>query len=152
MRVIATVQPPKLTVLAGIETKTLRRWPISTWIEARQEIWTLDGADPTPIICAYTKSGEYVGDLSFAKYLAGRCIHPERNKPEHSVCSIGYSRPDKAWYGWSHRAMVGFHLGDRIFDEAYGNDDTLFTQHGSVVIETLEQARESACRFAEYIS
>lgn len=153
MRLIQTVSPPRLTALANIQTKAiLSRWTITPWIEGRKEIWALAGNPDTEIDGAYNQEGVYVGDLKFAKYLAGRCIRPQKNKPEHSVCSIGYSAPEHAWYGWSHRAMVGFRIGDRIFEEDYGNDDTIFTKHGSLDIATMADAREAACRFAEYVS
>jgi hypothetical protein len=151
MRILATVQPPKLSVLANIQTVVKTRWAITPWIEGRTEVWSLNG-DDTPMTAAYNHLGDYVGDLKFAKYLAGQCIRPQKRDESHSVCSIGYSAPEHAWYGWSHRAMVAFMIGDRIFEEAYGDDNTLFTQHGSKEITTMAEAKEAACRFAEYVS
>lgn len=136
-----------------IETVTKRAWALTPWIEVREEIWSLAGNDPTPITSAYNNSGHYVGDLKFAKYLAGRCIRPTvRSTGAGTVCCIGYSKPDDMWYGWSHRAMVGFSVGDKIFDIDYGDDNTLYTEHGDKTIETLADAKLAAERFSEYVS
>lgn len=79
-------------------------------------------------------------------------IEPELRLSTSSVCSIGFSRKTKKWYGWSHRALVGFGIGDRIFDPNYGDDSTPFVAHGARSIETFAHARQAACAFAEDIS
>lgn len=33
---------------------------------------------------------------------------PELAHPNNKVCSIGLSKKDGKWYGWSHRAIHGF--------------------------------------------
>jgi hypothetical protein len=33
---------------------------------------------------------------------------PEKTSPSHTVNSIGRSKKDGKWYGWSHRAIHGF--------------------------------------------
>lgn len=145
--------PVPTLVRANIKTsKIIARWPITKWIEGRREIWTMNGVDDTEIDCAYTITGDYVGDLRFAGFLAGKCIRPERRTPDSNVCSIGFSLPENGWYGWSHRAICKFMIGDKLFDPAFGDDTTLFTQHGAETIMTLEQARASACAFAEDVS
>jgi len=65
---------------------------------------------------------------------------------------IGYSDKEKKWYGWSHRARVGFKVGDRIFQANYGDDHTPFTKHGKKPIKTLADAKKAAERFAKYVS
>jgi len=30
---------------------------------------------------------------------------------------LGLDEDKGIWYGWSHRAIVGFKIGDKIFDE-----------------------------------
>lgn len=42
-------------------------------------------------------------------------VEPEKSDPSHSVCSIGKSKKDGKWYGWSHRAYAGFGKGDKPF-------------------------------------
>jgi len=84
-------------------------------------------------------------------------IHLQTQGPDsHQVC-VGWSVKDHKYYGWSHRARVGFGTGDYIFEELQPDgtnypDDTLYTQHGTKIIETFEEARLSAINFAKYIS
>lgn len=42
-------------------------------------------------------------------------IEPEKADPSHSVCSIGKSKKNGKWYGWSHRAYGGFGKGDKPY-------------------------------------
>jgi hypothetical protein len=35
-------------------------------------------------------------------------LEPEKAEPHHNVTSIGRSKKDGLWYGWSHRAINGF--------------------------------------------
>lgn len=54
----------------------------------------------------------YIGDAKDANLLYSKGIYfPEPSSPEHSVCSIGFSKQDNKWYGWSHRAIYGFTIG-----------------------------------------
>ena len=104
---------------------------------------------------AYTPSGDYVGDQTDADFLIKeRRIAPEIAKEGHSVCSIGFCEKEQKWYGWSHRAIVGFGIGDKIFEEDWpeATDDTSFLNHGSVTIEILDQAKIAAIRFAKSVS
>jgi hypothetical protein len=59
---------------------------------------------------------------------------------------------EQKWYGWSHRAICGFGIGDRIFEEKYGNDNTPFVKHGRKKIKTLADAKLAASRFASSVS
>lgn len=143
----------------GIQRQTIRTWLLSATIEARQEKWALsnspiDRNNPwCDITHCYVKGTDHsVGDVAFARYLIGQCIVPELAHPDLTVCSIGYSAPKKAWAGWSHRALCFFEIGDRVFQPHYGNDNTPFTKHGVVEIRSMEQARESAIAFADYVS
>ena len=64
---------------------------------------------------AYTLAGDYIGDIERARRLCGEYgIKPEKSKPDHSVCSIGFSEAEQKWYGWSHRAMRGFGIGSSV--------------------------------------
>ncbi len=80
---------------------------------------------------------------------------------------LGYSEENKKWYGWSHRAIAGFGIGDMMYDEKWVHPDddpndpwdkqektmkTPFTQHGNEKIKTMEQAKEAAKRFAKSVS
>ena len=56
------------------------------------------------------------------------------------------------WYGWSHRAICGFKIGDKIFEEDFGDNYTPFIKHGSKNIKTLQDAQLSAERFSKYVA
>lgn len=61
---------------------------------------------------AYTPDGHYIGCSRDAhRLVVKRGIHPQPTKPDHSVCSIGFSNKSGKWYGWSHRAICGFKIG-----------------------------------------
>jgi len=132
--------------------KVLRVRKYKAGYEVRTETWDF-GSQPVELRSAYTPSGDYIGNPKVARYLcAKRGIKPEKASPDDNVCSIGFCEKEQKWYGWSHRAICGFGIGDRVFEEDYGDEHTLFTQHGSTVIETLDQAKEAAARFAAYVA
>lgn len=111
------------------------------------------GDDFTTIEVAYTLDGHYIGEPAFAdKLVAKMGIAPELAKPTNKVCSIGFCEKNRKWYGWSHRAIVGFGLGDKLFDPSVNHaKDTPFVQVGTITIKTLAEAKEAARRFAEYV-
>jgi hypothetical protein len=71
---------------------------------------------------AYTPEGWYIGDTKTAY----RLCHKRGIKPEiapvpngcacgdRTVCTIGFSDKEQKWYGWSHRAICGFGIGDKV--------------------------------------
>jgi len=135
-----------------ISKKVLRVRKYKAGYEVRTELWD-NGGPATEMRSAYTPSGDYIGNPRVARYLCvKRGIKPEKASPDDNVCSIGFCEKEQRWYGWSHRAICGFGIGDRVFEERYGDEHTLFTQHGEVVIETLDQAREAAVNFARYVA
>jgi hypothetical protein len=75
----------------------------------RREEWTVTGSVPCPLTVTYNLKGDYIGDVRTARMLCVKYgIVPEKRKPEHFACSIGYSTRKKKWFGWSHRAIYGF--------------------------------------------
>ena len=114
--------------------------------------------DPDPKISilnmkwAENALGNYVGDWNTGSHLNSQDIKAELSSNTHTVCSIGYCAKENKWAGWSHRALCKFGLGDRVFEEDYGNDSTLYTQHGSQVITNMDQAKQAAINFADYVS
>lgn len=135
------------------------------------------GGGEFKVTSAYTPSGEYIGNPKTAHYLViKRGITPELATPKNNVCSVGYCTTDGKWYGWSHRAIVGFGIGNKVFEERWEPDKSNpnyetyakecaqkeycdspgdavpFIEHGTVTIETLTQAREAAVAFANYIA
>jgi hypothetical protein len=99
----------------------------------------------------YNLIGKYIGNIRDAYFLT-EYTQLQTAEPEHNVVSIGYLPKEHKWCGWSHRAKCCFGKGDKIFEEEYGDDMTLYTQHGSVDIVTLTEMKQSAINFAKYIS
>ena len=79
-------------------------------------------------------------------------IVSQKAKSSHQSHSIGFSEKEKKWYGWSHRAMVGFGIGDKIFEMNFGDDNIPYVRHGKKTIRNMNDAKESAIRFARYVS
>jgi len=64
---------------------------------------------------AYTPDGDYIGSSKLAHFLCKkRQIKPQLANASHKVCSIGFCASEQKWYGWSHRAMFGFGIGDVV--------------------------------------
>jgi len=106
------------------------------------------------IVSCYTPNGDYIGDARTARYLCKKrgLTYIQKTHPNACVCSIGYNPKEKKWYGWSHRAICGFGIGDRIFEEEYGDDHTSFKKHGNEVIKSMEDAKKAAMAFASSVS
>ena len=110
---------------------------------------------------AYTPDGYWIGSPKLAHNLtkkhglhALQPAYPDREHLATQPCSIGYNPDEKRWYGWSHRAIVAFGDGDKIFRESYpgATGDTPFTKHGTTIITKMSQAKLAAKRFAKYIT
>jgi hypothetical protein len=114
---------------------------------------------------AYTPNGDYVGDPKMARLLvAKKGIAPEKADPKHDVCSIGYSEKDGKYYGWSHRAICGFKIGDKVkrgdLTSSSGWTDEYLKEHpevGRALPEGFEaknkgDTRRMAIAFAEAVS
>ena len=135
--------------------KVLKRFPRFDLLH--QEWDHFSSETPTRMEVYVTKSGDHITAKhgrrrpGLIRMLEKHGIDAEKADAEHCVCSIGKGADGK-WYGWSHRAAVGFGLGDRVFEEGYGDDKTLFTKHGSKVIKTDSDARTAAVKFARYVS
>lgn len=104
--------------------------------------------------CYSLDSGHWIGTAKEARYL---CIkrglrQVQKSEPSHCVCSIGFNEMEQKWYGWSHRAIFGFGIGDMIFEENFGDDHTTFSQHGKEPIKNMKDAKLAAKRFAESVS
>lgn len=109
---------------------------------------------------AYNLNGDWIGSSRDAhRLIVTRGIMPELADPGDCVCSIGFCEKDQMWAGWSHRALMSFGIGGRIFEERFGRsfsdkkrDSIPFVKHGYRTIKTLEEAKEAAKNFANYVS
>ena len=74
------------------------------------------------IYSGYSINDVYIGDKDTTKFICEKLgIKPECMPPEYTcsglpgrVCCIGRSWKDGKWYGWSHRAIRGFSIGDVV--------------------------------------
>lgn len=139
-----------------MERKILRSAISKFGYEVREEsVKYSEHEEPMIMVSCYTPKGDYIGDQNTVLNLLKEYKITQFEAHEGStsrVVAMGYSRFNKTWYGWSHRALAGFTIGDKIFEADFGDDKTPFIEHGSVTIETLEQAFQSAKAFAEYVS
>jgi len=146
------------------ESKVVRKY--KSGYEIREELWSMgSGDEPTPMRQAYTPSGDYIGSSKWAYKLCNKYgVKPEKNKSDHTVCSIGFSERDQKWYGWSHRAIYGFKIGDTVkegdccassgYTEEYlkehpEEDDSL---HVGFVAKNTDDCKKMAVAFAESVS
>lgn len=97
---------------------------------------------------AYNPQGDYIGTAKDAYFLCvTKGITPILSSPGHNVCSIGFSTRDGKWYGWSHRAIHGYAVGDEFKQGKIGFDILPGFQ-----AECLEDAKLMAMIFAEDVS
>lgn len=108
-----------------------------------------DGQTHLTMDIAFSKEGEYIGEQSTAKFLVERGIeHFEKRKEDSSVCSIGYIPKEKAWAGWSHRAIATFKIGDKC-----GIGDCGYTKEkGTWKAKNMDDVKQMAWDFAQGVS
>lgn len=72
--------------------------------------------------CSSKQDGSYVGPPEEAwKYVFQRGIESfYKTKEDHKTASIGFCPDCYMWYGWSHRAIYGFKVGDILKEGELG--------------------------------
>ena len=134
--------------------------------EIRKEKWRMGEDDEwSDMESAYSKKdGSYIGNVDTAIVLCdSKGILPECMDDEHNVASIGFCRREQKWYGWSHRALFGFGIGDVVEEgdcsassgwidgiTPEGKPDPLVLPVGFRA-ETLDDARRMAVAFASSV-
>ena len=127
------------------------------------------GSEDKPIImynCRSKIDGGYIGTPENAwKYIKelGLSLIQKAN-PKNNVCSIGFNEKEQKWYGWSHRALGAFGIGDVVKEgdctNSNGYTDEYLKDHleadislsvGSTA-KTLEDAKRMAIVFANSVS
>jgi len=140
-----------------VHVHTLRKWRLFT---LSIEKWDLENSDPPVEMEVYrTLSGDYLGSRfnkrrpGLIKFIERNGIRAEKASPEHSVCSIGRC-DDGSWYGWSHRAVCRFHVGDKLFDAEFSGatEDLPFVEWGDIEIKNEVDSRQAAVNFGAYVS
>jgi len=95
-----------------------------------------------------TKKNEYIGNIKDAYYITDlNCLRSINN----TIC-YGWDHKNEKACGWSHRAKMCFGVNDKIFQSNFGDDNTLYKQHGRKTIRNYSDAMEAAKNFAKYIS
>lgn len=104
--------------------------------------------------CYSSDSGHWIGKPRVARLLCKKkgLRQVQKSKLSHCVASIGFNEKEQKWYGWSHRAIFGFGIGDKLFEEKFGDDKTLFSKHGKKVIRSMTQAKQAAINFGQSVS
>jgi len=127
--------------------KTVRRYKAG--YEVRTEIWRFGNETPVPMQSAYTPTGDYIGRPRDAHRLVVKWgIAPEKIAPESNVCTIGYAKRTRQWFGWSHRAIFGFGVGSKV-TKGHCAAESLPV---GFTAKTLVDARRIAIAFAESVS
>jgi hypothetical protein len=117
--------------------------------EIRTEMWELvEGEEPSETTAAYNLNGIYIGNEKSAKVICKKNgIIPEPARDGDGICTVGFCANELKYYGWSHRAMYGFKIGD-IVEEGDATDESLpigFTAN------TMADARCMAVAFADSV-
>jgi hypothetical protein len=131
----------------SIQTKILST-EVRNGMNYRREIWSMEGNDPVEMNAVYNAHGVYVGDVETADFLAERGILPEPRTDQSTVCSIGFSHKDRKWYGWSHRAIHGFGIGDTVEDGDCASESLPV----GFEAKSLDDAKKIATAFADCVS
>ena len=145
-----------------IKVLSVRKYKVG--YEIRTEQVSMKNNPDVIVKSAYTSSGDYIGDSKWAYRLYKRGIKPEKAKPSHNTCSIGFCEREQKFFGWSHRAMCGFGIGDTVKEgdccASSGWTDEYLKEHPEenkalpvgFEAKTLEDARLMAIAFAESVS
>ncbi|MBC2746242.1 MAG: hypothetical protein HF975_04400 [ANME-2 cluster archaeon] len=134
--------------------------------ELRTEWWRAYEDDtPVKMVSAYSLGGHYIGTAGDAYFLCRtRGIRPEIIKVGHNTCTIGFNEKEQKWYGWSHRAICGFGIGDVVEEgdctSSSGMTDECVQEFPELDFRspvgfraiTLEDAKKMAIAFADSVS
>lgn len=133
--------------------------------EVRVEMWkSCEDLPPHEMTAAYNPAGTYIGNVEIAEFLCRKKgILPEEATPGDGICSVGLCPAEQKWYGWSHRAIFGFKVGDIVKEgdstaSSGWTDEYLLTHPEDdvslpvgFIAETLAGARIMAVAFAESV-
>ncbi len=137
----------------------------------RTEMVEMDECPTITIQSAYTPDGRYIGNGKSAYFLCKtKGIKPELSPQTEKhcespkpACSIGFCEKDKKWYGWSHRAIFGFGVGDTVEEgdctASSGWTDEWLAEHPEddlrlsvgFIAQTLNDAKRMAIAFASSV-
>jgi hypothetical protein len=112
-----------------------------------------DNKDEFSFRHAVNMEGKYIGLPAYAEKLTSEYgINPETISDDHNVCSIGFSKKDNKWYGWSHRAIYGFEIGSTCEKGDAHYKEKSQDDRGEWVARTIEDAKQMAIDFANSVA
>lgn len=111
-------------------------------------------SDDRTMESAYTENDEYIGDKKDLEHyvtvlgLSRLQSTHDRGDPVYGnkVVNVGFNEEEQKWYGWSHRAMRAFGVGDK-FQKWYPLGDVVGDE-----IATLDEAFQAATAFSKSTS
>lgn len=97
--------------------------------------------------CLYSKidKGYIPEDTLKELFKMGITEQIQKKQKDGNVCCIGFNPTTKAWYGWSHRSICGFKIGERE-REIYPDETKL-----GKACKTLNDCKKAAMAFAESV-
>ena len=134
----------------GIDITVFKEEPRDGYVY-RHEQWDSSGlvSDLITMDVAYSIiDGSYIGDIKEAERLRNKYGVVPEAIPGTQVSSIGYSDKDGKWYGWSHRAIYGFSIGDTVTE----GDSTIPYLPIGFEAKTKDDAKKMAIAFARSVS
>lgn len=149
-----------------IEVLKVRRYKAGYEVR-REKRWSDElGGDPYFVSSAYTMpEGLYIGSSKTAhRLIVQRGIKPELYEENGNTCSIGFCEREQKYYGWSHRAIYGFGIGDIVAEgdctASSGWTDECLKDHPERDLslpvgfeaKNLDDAKRMAIAFAESVS
>lgn len=146
------------------ERKVLKVRHYKAGYEVREERIDFEDGNKMIMKSAYTPDGNYIGSPKTAYLLCKKKgIIPGLADPEDNVCTIGFCPENEKWFGWSHRAIHGFKIGDEVKKGSLcamsGWIDEYLKEHPEedmsipvgFVAKTLDDCRRMAVAFAEAV-
>lgn len=116
-------------------------------------------------ISVYNKDNKYVGNLEDFKTLVKKYgITKFETYNNNNICSIGFNEKENRWYGWSHRAIHSFGVGDEVKEHDLTNTsgyiDSYIKEHPEKDLslpvgfkaKNLEDAKRMAIAFADAVA
>ena len=145
--------------------KTLSARIYKAGYEVRTEEYGVRDEKSLIVESAYTLDGKYIGNPKTAHLLCVKNgIKPELASETDCTCSIGFSEQKQKWFGWSHRAIYGFGIGDAIkagdCTALSGWTDDYLAEHPEAdvslpvgfVAKDMDDAKRMAIAFADSVS
>ena len=148
-------------------TKVIRKRRFTIGYEVRRERHHVgEEEQEIEISSAYDLRGQYLGSPRMACLLVRKKGIREFEKINSNSCgcSIGFNPAEQKWYGWSHRAIYGYGIGDVIKEGSSaatsGWTDEYLAEHPEedlsvpvgFKVQTLADAKRVAIAFAESVS